>query len=174
VALLKYNCVGFFMMVGSYTNKTVIVTGGAGGLGLAIVQKFLSEGANVVATDVQDELLKALPEQIDAEQRDRLLPYKADSTSDAEVEKLVADILLRFGRLDVLVNNAGVNDNMEPAADCPRALWDKNILVNLTGPFITTQHAIRQFLKQDEVNGQRGVILNVISAAGNHGYRAGR
>ncbi|KAM0323165.1 hypothetical protein ACHAQA_009015 [Verticillium albo-atrum] len=160
-------------MVAGQNSKTVIVTGGAGGLGLAIVQAFLAQGANVVATDIQDTLLEALPASIDEQHRERLLPYKCDSTDDEAVKKLVADAVAKFGRLDVLVNNAGVMDKMAPTGDCTRETWDFNLRVNLTGPFITSQNAIKQFLDQELVGGQRGIILNVISTAGNHGARAG-
>ena len=88
-------------------------------------------------------------------------------------ERIIDTAIKSFGRIDVLINNAGVNDNLEPVAATSRQMWDKNILVNLSGPFVTSQHAIEQFLSQDEVGGQRGVILNVISAAGLHGGRAG-
>ncbi|KAG7103990.1 hypothetical protein HYQ44_015302 [Verticillium longisporum] len=134
----------------SFTNKTVIVTGGAGGLGFAIVQAFLAAGANVVATDIQDTLLDALPAAIEAEHKERLLPYKCDSSDDAGVQKLVSDTVARFGRLDILVNNAGILDKLLPLAECTR-----------------------QYLSQELVNGHRGTILNVISTAGNHGGRAG-
>ncbi|KAG7140637.1 Short-chain dehydrogenase reductase 3a like protein [Verticillium longisporum] len=109
-------------------------------------------GANVVATDIQDTLLDALPAAIEAEHKERLLPYKCDSSDDAGVQKLVRDTVARFGRLDIL---------------------DSNLLVNLTGPFVTSQNAVRQYLSQELVNGHRGTILNVISTAGNHGGRAG-
>ncbi|EGY19683.1 bacilysin biosynthesis oxidoreductase bacC [Verticillium dahliae VdLs.17] len=124
----------------SFTNKTVIVTA------------FLAAGANVVATDIQDTLLDALPAAIEAEHKERLLPYKCDSSDDAGVQKLVSDTVARFGRLDIL---------------------DSNLLVNLTGPFVTSQNAVRQYLSQELVNGHRGTTLNVISTAGNHGGRAG-
>ncbi|KAI8274364.1 3-beta-hydroxycholanate 3-dehydrogenase (NAD(+)) 2 [Colletotrichum sp. SAR 10_98] len=77
-------------------------------------------------------------------------------------------------RLDVLINNASISDKMHPTGDCDMAMWEKNILVNMTGPFVTSQAAIQQFLKQDAPEGgQRGVILNVISPAGLNGARAG-
>ncbi|KAM9875570.1 short-chain dehydrogenase reductase sdr [Verticillium dahliae] len=116
---------------------------GDGGLGFAIVQAFLAAGANVVATDIQDTLLDALPAAIEAEHKERLLPYKCDSSDDAGVQKLVSDT-------------------------------DSNLLVNLTGPFVTSQNAVRQYLSQELVNGHRGTTLNVISTAGNHGGRAGQ
>ena len=161
-------------MPGTHHNKTVIVTGGAGSLGLAVVKNFLAEGANVVATDVQDSLLSALPDEIEESDRSRVLPYKCNSADEAEVQKLIADIVEKFGRLDVLINNAAVNDRLDPTGDCPREMWDRNILVNMTGPFVTSQHAIKQLLKQELIGDQRGIILNVISAAGSFGGRAGK
>lgn len=161
-------------MPGIHHKKTVIVTGGAGSLGLAVVKNFLDEGANVVATDVQESLLSALPDEIEESHRSRLLPYKCNSADDTEVEKMLADIIEKFGRLDILINNAAINDKLEPTGDCSREMWDRNILVNMTGPFVTSQNAIKQFLKQELVGEQRGVILNVISAAGSFGGRAGK
>jgi NAD(P)-dependent dehydrogenase (short-subunit alcohol dehydrogenase family) len=158
----------------SYTGKTVIVTGGASGLGLAIVKAFHAEGANVIATDINDKALNALHSSAGVPADDsRLVPYNCDSADEAKVQKLIADATTMFGRLDVLVNNAGVNDNLDPAGDCSMAMWERNIRVNVTGPFITTKYAVKQFVKQDLVNGSRGVILNVISAAGSNGARAG-
>ncbi|PNH32894.1 hypothetical protein VD0002_g8733 [Verticillium dahliae] len=93
---------------------------GDGGLGFAIVQAFLAAGANVVATDIQDTLLDALPAAIEAEHKERLLPYKCDSSDDAGVQKLVSDTVARFGRLDILVNNAGILDKLLPLAECTR------------------------------------------------------
>ncbi|KAH6705982.1 bacilysin biosynthesis oxidoreductase bacC [Verticillium dahliae] len=120
--------------------------------GACFLSSFLAAGANVVATDIQDTLLDALPAAIEAEHKERLLPYKCDSSDDAGVQKLVSDTVARFGRLDIL---------------------DSNLLVNLTGPFVTSQNAVRQYLSQELVNGHRGTTLNVISTAGNHGGRAG-
>jgi NAD(P)-dependent dehydrogenase (short-subunit alcohol dehydrogenase family) len=157
-------------MPGIHEGKTVIVTGGAGGLGLAITTKFLEEGANVVATDIQQDLLDALPSKVDASTHDRLLSLNVNSADDVAFKKAVEDIVAKWGKIDVLVNNAGVNDRMDPVGDCPRDIWDRNFLVNVTAPYITMQATINQMLKQEPV---QGVILNVISAAGLAGHRSG-
>ncbi|KAF1810323.1 dehydrogenase [Eremomyces bilateralis CBS 781.70] len=150
--------------------KTAIVTGGAGGLGLAIVQRFLSEGANVVATDIDPKRLEECPATVPAEHRERLLAVQCDSTDESAVEKTIEETVQKLGRLDILINCAAINDQMAPVGDCPRALWDRNLLVNLTAPFITSQHSVRQMLKQEP---KGGVLLNIISSAGEFGYRAG-
>jgi len=151
----------------SFENKTVIVTGAAGGLGLAIAKAFAAQGANLVITDIDDKRLAECPASFDVA---RTLVLKVDGTDDAAVDGMIKTAVGKFGRIDVLVNNAAVNDFMEPVGDCSRAMWDKNLLVNLTAPFISSQLAVRQFLAQEPA---KGVILNVISAAGASGFRAG-
>lgn len=155
-----------------YKGKTVIVTGAAGGLGLILAQAFYTNNANVVITDVNGARLASAPEQFPAEDREkRFLAVNADSSDEAQVEELIEKTVEKFGGLDVLVNNAAVNDDMEPAGDLGRKMWDLNIKVNLTAPYVTSKAAINEFLKKDA--SQKGVILNVISAAGAHGFRAG-
>jgi hypothetical protein len=154
----------------SFENKTVIVTGAAGGLGLAIAKAFAAQGANLVITDIDDKRLAECPASFDDAQKSRTLMLKVDGTDEAAVEGLIKTVVEKFGKLDVLVNNAAVNDFMEPVGDCSRAMWDRNLLVNLTAPFISSQLAVRQFLGQEPAG---GVILNVISAAGANGFRAG-
>ncbi|KAF6834475.1 short-chain dehydrogenase reductase sdr [Colletotrichum plurivorum] len=160
-----------------YTSKTVVITGGAAGLGLVLTQTFLKANATVIVLDISPAALSSLPDQVPAEHRQRLFPVECNVTSPESVEAAFASYLAggEGRRLDVLVNNAGVSDKMHPTADCDMAMWEKNILVNMTGPFVTSQLAVRQFLKQKPVgeDGQRGVVLNVISAAGLHGARAG-
>ncbi|KAL0931220.1 short-chain dehydrogenase reductase sdr [Colletotrichum truncatum] len=158
-----------------YTSKTVIITGGAAGLGLALTNTFLAANANVIVLDISPAALASLPSHVAEQHRDRLHPIECDITSASSVEGAFSTYLSggEGRRLDVLVNNAGISDKMHPTGDCDMAMWEKNILVNMTGLFVTSQHAIRQFLKQEPVGGQRGVILNVISAAGVNGARAG-
>ncbi|EQB50184.1 hypothetical protein CGLO_10392 [Colletotrichum gloeosporioides Cg-14] len=159
-----------------YTSKTVAITGGAAGLGLALTNAFLAANATVLALDISPAALDSLPGAVPEAHRARVHPIKCDVTSPASVAEAFSTYLSAdpSRRLDVLVNNAGISDKMHPTGDCDMAMWDKNILVNMTGPFITSQAAIQQFLKQDaREDGQRGVILNVISAAGLNGARAG-
>ncbi|KAI8166272.1 hypothetical protein K4K50_008911 [Colletotrichum sp. SAR 10_71] len=159
-----------------YTSKTVAITGGAAGLGLALTNAFLAANATVLALDISPAALEALPAAVPEAHRARVHPIKCDVTSPASVAEAFSSYLSAdpANRLDVLVNNAGISDKMHPTGECDMAMWEKNILVNMTGPFVTSQAAIQQFLKQEaREGGQRGVILNVISAAGLNGARAG-
>ncbi|KAI8240666.1 3-beta-hydroxycholanate 3-dehydrogenase (NAD(+)) 2 [Colletotrichum sp. SAR 10_96] len=159
-----------------YTSKTVAITGGAAGLGLALTNAFLAANATVLALDISPAALESLPAAVPEAHRARVHPIKCDVTSPASVAEAFSTYLSAdpSRRLDVLINNAGISDKMHPTGDCDMAMWEKNILVNMTGPFVTSQAAIQQFLKQDAPEGgQRGVILNVISAAGLNGARAG-
>ncbi|KAK1722222.1 bacilysin biosynthesis oxidoreductase bacC [Colletotrichum lupini] len=136
-----------------YTSKTVLITGAASGLGLSLTRHFLAANATVLALDISDASLASLPSKFDdaPDLRARLRPVKADITDPASVSAAISSWI------------DGGEDTM----------WDRQILVNMTGSFVTSQRAIQQFLKQEPVDGQRGVILNVISAAGVHGARAG-
>ncbi|OBR13375.1 Bacilysin biosynthesis oxidoreductase bacC [Colletotrichum higginsianum IMI 349063] len=164
-----------------YTSKTVLITGGASGLGLSLTTHFLAANATVLALDISADALAELPSKVPDAHHTRLHPVHADVSSPESVAAAIlswvdggaGDDAGQKRRLDVLVNNAGISDKMEPVADCDLDVWNRQILINTTGPFITSQVAIRQFLKQEPVNGQRGVILNVISAGGLHGGRAG-
>lgn len=159
-----------------YTSKTVAITGGAAGLGLALTNAFLAANATVLALDISPAALESLPAAVPEAHRARVHPIKCDVTSPASVAEAFSTYLSAdpSRRLDVLINNAGISDKMHPTGDCNMAMWEKNILVNMTGPFVTSQAAIQHFLEQDaREGGQRGVILNVISAAGLNGARAG-
>ncbi|TQN70528.1 3-beta-hydroxycholanate 3-dehydrogenase (NAD(+)) 2 [Colletotrichum shisoi] len=164
-----------------YTSKTVLITGGASGLGLSLTTHFLAANATVLALDISADALAELPSKVPDAHRSRLHPVHADVSSPESVAAAVSswvdggagDDAGQKRKLDVLVNNAGIPDRMDPVADCDLDAWNRQILINTTGPFITSQIAIRQFLKQEPVDGQRGVILNVISVAGLHGGRAG-
>ncbi|KAF4926203.1 3-beta-hydroxycholanate 3-dehydrogenase (NAD(+)) 2 [Colletotrichum viniferum] len=159
-----------------YTSKTVAITGGAAGLGLALTNAFLAANATVLALDISPAALESLPAAVPQAHRARVHPIKCDVTSPASVAEAFSTYLSAdpSRRLDVLINNAGISDKMHPTGDCDMAMWEKNILVNMTGPFVTSQAAIQHFLEQDaREGGQRGVILNVISAAGLNGARAG-
>ncbi|KXH66403.1 bacilysin biosynthesis oxidoreductase bacC [Colletotrichum salicis] len=145
-----------------YTSKTVLITGAASGLGLSLTRRhFLAANANVLALDISDAALASLPSKFDdsPDLRARLHPVKADITDPASVSAAIASWVDGGDgdcRLDVLVNNAR---HLGPHA--------------LHGRVSDGHHAIQQFLKQELVDGQRGVILNVLSAAGVHGARAG-
>jgi glucose 1-dehydrogenase len=138
--------------------KVCIVTGAATGIGRAITTKFVKEGASVVIDYVGNsahagELVSAL-KTIGGS----VLAIAADVSDAKQVALLFDETIKTFGRLDVLVNNAGIEKKM-PFVDTPEDEWNKVIAVNLTGPFLCSQRAAKQMIAQ----GDGGRIINVSS-----------
>jgi NAD(P)-dependent dehydrogenase (short-subunit alcohol dehydrogenase family) len=159
----------------AFEGKVVIVTGAAGGLGFAIAKEFLTQHATVVITDILEPRLDEARKSISDGQQGQFLALNVDGTNSAAVEKLFSTVVEKFGKVDVLVNNAGIADRFHPIGEVSREVWDQVINVNLTAPMITSQFAVQQMLKQEAgVGGVKGVILNVASAAGQTGFVAGK
>ncbi|KAL2198435.1 hypothetical protein P885DRAFT_32415 [Corynascus similis CBS 632.67] len=154
----------------SAQGKTVIVTGAAGGLGKAIATAFLAAGANVAICDVVPHRIAEVIQEWDKPYGDRFITRPTNVTDEAAVQSLIDDTVAKFGRLDVLVNAAGIMDGFEPAGDLSKEKWDRVLNVNLNGPFLTTKAAIAQFEKQENPG---GVIINIGSIASVHGFKSG-
>jgi 3-hydroxybutyrate dehydrogenase len=121
--------------------KVALVTGAASGLGRAIAEKYLSEGAKVCIADVKGsaETARALGENA--------LGVGMDVTDEAQVEDGIAQCVSRFGGLDILVSNAGVQI-ISPLVDLKFSDWKKMLAIHLDGAFLTTRAAMRQMAKQ--------------------------
>lgn len=131
--------------------RVVLVTGGCGGIGSAIVEAFVRSGAAVVAVDV------ARPSKVSP----GVLFFPADVTKDEECAAAIAFALKKFGALDVLVNTAAIQppDSYRPLHELPVEQWERMIAVNLTGYANMARHALRAMLAQGS-----GVIVNLASA----------
>ena len=137
-------------------DKTAIVTGGARGIGRAIVAKCAEEGARVVFLDFDEAAASAaLPELRQAGRAVEFL--RADVTKDAEVSAAVAEVLRRHSRIDVLVNNAGVNAYFD-AATMTEADWDSVFAVDLKGAWLCARHVL-PFMRERRA----GSIVNIAS-----------
>lgn len=119
-------------------DRTALVTGGASGIGLAIVDAFVAEGAHVVALDIDRPGLDALAERLG----ESVLALHADVTDEASVEQAVADATAQWGELDVVVANAG-RGTFSPIVDHPLDEWRSIIDLCLTGVFLTIKHGGR-------------------------------
>lgn len=152
------------------SSHTVIVTGAAGGLGKAIATAFLAAGSNVAICDVNQARLAATEQEWLAAGNgaERILTATTDVTDPASVQALVDSTVSRFGRLDLLVNNAGIMDDFSAAAECSPEQWARVLGVNLNGPFYATRAAVAQFKKQDG-----GLVINICSVAATSGHNAG-
>jgi glucose 1-dehydrogenase len=139
-------------------DKVAIVTGGSSGIGQAIALAFAREGAAVAVNYARNaEGAEAAVKEIEG-RGGRAIAIQADVSKPEDVKNLVRQTVQHFGRLDVMVNNAGVEHKM-PFLETPLELWEEVISVNLTGPWLGCQEAARQMVEQ----GGPGRIVNISS-----------
>lgn len=151
------------------SDKVSLVTGGAIGLGKTIALRLAAEGARVVVNDyARLQEAKALVEEIRKAHDVDALALRADVSSEAEVQAMFRTILDRFGRLDVLVNNAALCPTCD-VKDLSAADWTRTVEVNLTGTFLCSREMVRQLIAA----GRPGRIINVSSQAAFRGSTTG-
>jgi len=138
--------------------KVALVTGGGRGLGEAICRELAAAGATVVAGDINTELAEKVCGSICDEGR-RALALHLDVTSEEQADEVVRRVAAELGRLDVLVNNAGV-DVTAPIEQLSLAEWDRILAVNLRGPFLMAGKAFAQMRRQGS-----GHVINIVSTA---------
>jgi len=146
-----------------FQDKVVVVTGAGSGIGRATALAFGREGAKVVAADIDAATAQATAEQIKAA-GGQAEPLQVDVSVAADVERMVSTAAERWGRLDVLVNNAGIFF-MLPLTQVPEDQWDRLMSINLKGVYLGCKHAIPQMIRQG-----KGVIVNTASVAGLRGF----
>ena len=140
------------------TGKAAIVTGASSGIGRAIALALAREGATVAVNYARDaEGASSTVKDIEGS-GGNAFALQADVSKSADVQRLVDETVREFGRLDVMVNNAGVEHKM-PFLETPLETWETVIAVNLTGPWLGCQMAARQMVSQ----GGPGRIINVSS-----------
>jgi 3-oxoacyl-[acyl-carrier protein] reductase len=143
--------------------KVAIVTGGGSGFGEGIAKRFAEEGAKLVVNDVNEEGGRRVASEIEAAQGQGSAVFcRADVARDAEVKALVETCLGRFGRLDIMVNNAGVTHVNRPMLEVEEADFDKIFAVNVKAIYLAARHVVPVFRRQ----GGGGVIINNASTAG--------
>jgi NAD(P)-dependent dehydrogenase (short-subunit alcohol dehydrogenase family) len=141
----------------SLRDRVVVVTGGASGIGEAIVEAFAMQRAQVAFLDIQDEAAAALGQRLIAAGAVEPAYYHCDLTDIAALRQTVEKILQRFGTVDVLVNNAG-NDLRHKVDEVTPEFWDRTIAVNLKHQFFMAQAVIPAMRKA-----HRGSIVNMSS-----------
>ncbi|MBA7633116.1 putative oxidoreductase [subsurface metagenome] len=147
--------------MGILDNKVAIVTGGANGLGKAYCLRMAKEGAKVVVADILDKEAQAVVAEIKAA-GGTALAIKADVTSEAATKNMAEETVKKFGRIDVLVNNAGFYHGMsrKPFDEISLAEWDKMMDVSAKGAWLCCRAVFPQMKKQN-----KGKIVNVSSEA---------
>ena len=141
----------------SATGSRVLVTAGAAGIGRAIAQTFVDNGARVHVCDVDDKALAGLPAKITR--------THADVANLQDVERLFSDVQRHLGGLDVLINNAGIAGPTAKVEDIKPEDWDRCIAIDLNGMFYCTRKAMPMIKAAGG-----GSIVNLSSAAGLHGF----
>jgi NAD(P)-dependent dehydrogenase (short-subunit alcohol dehydrogenase family) len=141
--------------------RTAIVTGGAKGIGRHYSQALAAEGAEVVIADIVDG--SDLAQEIAARHgRNATLSLTFDVSDEAQVRALVAQVIERFGKIDILVNNAAVYSALKerPFTDIDVAVWDRVMAVNIRGPFLMAKHVVPHMQAR-----RYGKIINIGSGS---------
>jgi NAD(P)-dependent dehydrogenase (short-subunit alcohol dehydrogenase family) len=148
---------------GRLADKIAIVTGGASGMGKATVLRFCSEGAHVVAADLNEASAKALLDEAAERGFGRQVRFiPADVAVEDDVAAMVADAVDGFGGLDIVFNNAGVGGAFGPVTDLHVEDWDYTFSVLCRGVFLGIKHGARAM----KASGHGGAIINTASVAG--------
>ena len=137
--------------------KVALVTGGGTGIGAAITQRFVAEGAKVCISGRRKELLEKTIASVPA---GSVIACPGDTSKDDDAARMVAAAIEFGGKLDVLVNNAAISA-AAPVADMESAVWRKILEVNVTGPFLLMREAIPHMIKA-----KGGSIINIASVGG--------
>ncbi len=148
-------------------NKVAIVTGAASGMGKSIALLYAKEGAKVVVSDLNLEGAHKVAEEITSA-GGTALAIKTNVAVEEDIQALVDTAVSTYGTVDILVNNAGIMDNFEPAADIEDKNWERIFAVNTTSVMRATRKVLPIFLERSS-----GVIVNIASAGGLNGARAG-
>ncbi|WP_235995168.1 SDR family NAD(P)-dependent oxidoreductase [Secundilactobacillus yichangensis] len=144
-------------MMDRLVGKVALVTGGAAGIGLATVKRFLAEGATVVFTDINDQAGKEQEQKMGT---DKAVFMKQDVSKEADWIRVIDETVKRFGTIDILFNNAGIFKLINLPAITEEE-WDRTMSINVKGAFLGMKHVIPLMAK----NGG-GSVINASSAAG--------
>ena len=150
------------MALAGLDGKVVVVTGGASGIGLAVVERLLAERAVVALVDLDADAVRAASDELAS---DRLLGVVADVTSEEDTERYFEAVVERFGRIDGLHANAGIAEPGPSVAETGVDLFDRTMAVNVKGVFLAVRRHLRQLAKQ----GTTGSIVTTASVLGIRG-----
>ena len=139
------------------SGKAAFVTGGGSGIGAAIAEAFVKKGAKVAVVDINDQVARAKADALG----ESALPFVCDVSNAASVNATVSSVVSAFGRVDILVNSAGVV-YLAPAEDLSLEHWERTIDINLKGSFLVTQAVGTVMIAA----GHGGKIINLASQAG--------
>lgn len=145
-------------------DKVAIVTGAGRNIGEETAKLFVSEGAKVAVVDLDEVRGKRVADGINAANPGAAVYISANVADEDSVRKMIADTVAAFGRIDILVNNVAISDNLN-IRECTKADFDKTIAVTLTSQFLTCKWVGEQMIEQ----GDGGAIVNIGSTSGFRG-----
>src|SRR5438477_100901 len=151
--MAAYEMIARFRLDGTVS----LVTGASRGLGRAIAEALAGAGSEVVVTGRQLETLQPVAASLSAATNRRILPVAMDVARQADIQRTVDTVMQEFGRVDVLVNNAGISQRL-PALEFTEEAWDAVMAVDLKGAFFLTQACGKVMAAQ-----RRGKIINILS-----------
>ena len=141
--------------------KIAVITGAGSGMGKAMAERFTAEGAKVICADISGE-----QEKVAAAIGEAAVPVHTDVSDEGDVQRMIATAEERFGRLDILCNNAGFGGGRAPLHEQSSARWDEVHAVNIKGAFLGMKYGIESMLKSGG-----GAIVNTTSASGIVGWK---
>lgn len=151
-----------------FEGKSVVVTGASSGMGRTIALQFAAEGATVIAVARRKERLEELEKEAEG-LAGKILSYVGDISSEEVNNGMIDYAVSECGKLDVLVNNAGIMDEFKPIGEVTNEHWEKIMKVNLDGPMYAMRKAVEVMTAQEK----GGNIVNIASIGGICGCRAG-
>ena len=151
-----------------FEGKCVVVTGASSGMGRKIALDFAKEGATVIAVARRLERLEEIAKEAEGF-AGKILPYQGDISLEEVNNGMIDYAVKKCGKLDVLVNNAGIMDEFTPIGELTNELFNKVMAVNLNGPIYAMRKAVQVMLEQET----KGNIVNIASIGGVCGARAG-
>lgn len=140
-----------------FNGKVVLITGGASGIGQEYSYAFSECGAKVIIADIDIEKAKLVASNLVKINKKNVYPIKVDVSNVSDIKKMVGDIIINFGHIDILLNNAGINIR-KLAIEYNEDEWDKIININLKGAFFVAQEVGKLMIRQNE-----GKIINTAS-----------
>lgn len=145
-------------------DKVAIVTGAGRNIGEETARLFVSEGAKVAVVDLDEARGKRVAEEINASKAGAAIYLSANVADEDSVRKMIADTVAAFGRIDILVNNVAISDNLN-IRECTKTDFEKTLSVTLTSQFLTCKWVGEQMIEQ----GDGGAIVNIGSTSGFRG-----
>ena len=153
-------------MMGKLVNKVALVTGGGSGIGLASARLFLAEGAKVAITGRDEAKLTKAVQELGG--GNSLLSVPADVADPKQVQAMVAKVQAKFDRIDILLNNAGINVKNRTFRQVTPETWQKVLRANLDGAFYCIHYVLPQMIERRE-----GLVINIDSVSGKRSHPLG-